>query len=240
METMQDKNIREKLNSLDTLPEGYAPSLQSKWELLQAGKPQKQEKPVYSWYAVAASLVLLICFGLVYLMPQKDAAPNLVAKQNPSQLQNTPSAALAVIETEPATEEKAVAAITTNTPAQIAASTKLIALEKSSKTVAKALQKVTTEQAETPAFAAQKSLPAPAQISDVKPNEIAAALPVKTNKAKSRYVEMDFDAPVMPQAPPAPVQTAQVQLKIKLLPQTSETGATAQQETKTFRLQHTF
>src|SRR5688572_17026520 len=67
METMQDKLIREKLNSLDTLPEGYAPLLDSKWELLMAGQPEAKKSRQYFWYATAASLLLLLGFGFLFL-----------------------------------------------------------------------------------------------------------------------------------------------------------------------------
>src|SRR6188768_4065609 len=66
MEAMQDKEIREKLNSLNTLPEGYSPSLDSKWELLRAGLPEKKKQPPFSLYALAASLLLLLGFGFLF------------------------------------------------------------------------------------------------------------------------------------------------------------------------------
>src|SRR5688500_16253069 len=83
MEAMQDKIIREKLNSLDTLPEGYAPSLDSKWELLNTGKPEKKkEKPLYLWYAAAASVLLLLCFGLTYFQFGNKALEKGLAVEN--------------------------------------------------------------------------------------------------------------------------------------------------------------
>src|SRR5688572_27907678 len=81
METMQDILIREKLNSLDTLPVGYALWLDSKWELLRAGKPEKKRKPIYFWYAAAASLLLLLGFGVTFWQTEKPAAEKAIAKQ---------------------------------------------------------------------------------------------------------------------------------------------------------------
>src|SRR5687767_4351937 len=70
----QDKQIREKLNSLDTLPEGYAPSLDSKWELLMAGQPEVKKQTPYFWFAAAASIVLLLGFGFLFL--KNSTTPN--------------------------------------------------------------------------------------------------------------------------------------------------------------------
>ena len=67
MEQMEDKMIRAKIDALHTLPEGYAPSLDSKWELLQAGLEGKKEKfPIY-WISIAAGFLLLIGFGWVMM-----------------------------------------------------------------------------------------------------------------------------------------------------------------------------
>src|SRR5687768_10547211 len=91
METMQDKLVREKLNSLDTLPEGYMPSLDSKWELLMAGQPQKQEPKRYLWYAAAASFLLLLAFGFLFLKPAEQPATGIIAKAPVSDKNSTPS-----------------------------------------------------------------------------------------------------------------------------------------------------
>src|SRR5688572_9574297 len=81
METMQDKLIREKLNSLDTLPERYVPSLDSKWELLLAGQPEKKKRIPEFWYAIAASLVLLLTFGYLLLPKPAKQNTNTIAHQ---------------------------------------------------------------------------------------------------------------------------------------------------------------
>src|SRR5688572_16512448 len=81
MEAMQDKEIREKLNSLNTLPEGYSPSLDSKWELLCAGKPIKKRTSLSFWYAAAASFLLLLSASLIFWQTEKHAPEVTIAKQ---------------------------------------------------------------------------------------------------------------------------------------------------------------
>lgn len=63
MELLENNIIQQKLNSLDTLPEGYAPSLSSKFELLMTAAPaeKKQSKWLYFVPAgIAATIALLV------------------------------------------------------------------------------------------------------------------------------------------------------------------------------------
>ena len=59
MALTQDKYIKEKIDSLTDLPYGYTPSLESKWELLQAGNARPAKKQ-YLYYYAAVLLLLLI------------------------------------------------------------------------------------------------------------------------------------------------------------------------------------
>ncbi len=63
MELLENNIIQQKLNSLDTLPEGYTPSMASKFELLMTAAPaeKKQSKWLYFIPAgIAATIALLI------------------------------------------------------------------------------------------------------------------------------------------------------------------------------------
>jgi hypothetical protein len=64
MEMRSDKIIHDKINSVNDLPEGYSPNLNSKWELLQAGLKSEQNKKSVMYYiqrtSVVAAMLLLI------------------------------------------------------------------------------------------------------------------------------------------------------------------------------------
>lgn len=63
MELLENNIIQQKLNSLDTLPEGYVPSMSSKFELLMTAAPaeKKQSKWLYFIPAgIAATIALLV------------------------------------------------------------------------------------------------------------------------------------------------------------------------------------
>lgn len=69
-----DKNmLQEKLESLDQLPAGYQPDLNSKWNLLETaldGKTEKKSKKFIILWSVAASLLLLL--GLAYYIASEQ------------------------------------------------------------------------------------------------------------------------------------------------------------------------
>jgi hypothetical protein len=83
MEMRSNKIIQDKINSVNDLPEGYSPNLNSKWDLLQAGlKPEQNKKPVLYYIqrasAVAAMLLLIGGSGLLIIKkPTKPTASNI-------------------------------------------------------------------------------------------------------------------------------------------------------------------
>jgi len=83
MEMRSDKIIQDKINSVNDLPEGYRPKLNSKWELLQAGLKPKQNKKTVLYYlqlvsAVAAILLLIGGSGLLIIKkPTKPMASSV-------------------------------------------------------------------------------------------------------------------------------------------------------------------
>lgn len=80
MERMDDKLLRSKLDSLHGLPESYEPSLESKWELLEAGIHGKKKRPALAWWAAAAGIALLAALWM--LIPSEKPAPAVAAKTN--------------------------------------------------------------------------------------------------------------------------------------------------------------
>ncbi len=67
MKDNKNNQIAKKLESLDTLPEGYYPDLESKWALLEDAMEEKAVVGWYShskWITVAASILLLFTTGL--------------------------------------------------------------------------------------------------------------------------------------------------------------------------------
>ena len=85
--------IKNKIDSVTDLPEGYTPNLNSKWELLQAGLPQqpekKQRKPVMFYMqraaAVAAMLLMIGGSGLLLIKKPNTAKPHAQATAKPDQ-----------------------------------------------------------------------------------------------------------------------------------------------------------
>jgi hypothetical protein len=78
MEMRSDKIIQDKINSVNDLPEGYSPNLNSKWELLQAGLKSEQNKKSVMYYIQRASVVaamLLLIGGSGLLIIKKPTKP---------------------------------------------------------------------------------------------------------------------------------------------------------------------
>lgn len=92
META-DNIIKNKVDSVKDLPEGYVPNLNSKWELLQAGLPQQTEKKQRKhrlFYmqlaaAVAAMLLMIGGSGLLLIKKPNTAKPQVQATAKPAQ-----------------------------------------------------------------------------------------------------------------------------------------------------------
>ncbi|MFC5271360.1 hypothetical protein ACFPIB_12110 [Adhaeribacter terreus] len=223
---MQDKLIREKLNSLDSLPEGYAPSLDSKWELLRTGKPEKQKTPLYFWFAAAASLLLLLGFGFVFWQTEKPETVKTLARKETSTEKFSPEIPVQEV-IQPASKPENPLIAKTGTAQKNDR-------VKRPKTVASA------QKTAIPAKDSVLAIPVPTQIQEEKAPVLLAENSKATARKKNRYVELDFDAPETPQRLPQPVQTAQLQLKIKLWPQTSDLDRTSAQGQNPLRLQHTF
>lgn len=79
---MDHKNIAEKINGLDQLPEYYTPNLELKWGIIEAGM-EKSHKPVWVWWYSAAAVVFIA--GLIwFIQPAHQMAdlPAPLVKEN--------------------------------------------------------------------------------------------------------------------------------------------------------------
>ncbi len=80
MALTQDKNIKEKIDSLTGLPDGYTPSMESKWELLQTGNT----RPAKRQYLYYAAVLLLLLIPAWLMMNKKNENISSVRKNIPA------------------------------------------------------------------------------------------------------------------------------------------------------------
>ncbi|RYD70041.1 MAG: hypothetical protein EOP53_26115 [Sphingobacteriales bacterium] len=80
MEHLDDKNIQNKIDSIESLPVGYSPNLEGKWEILEATIPHQKRKFKFS-LAIAASIVLLIGFTLIFYQNTKFKTGKILAEK---------------------------------------------------------------------------------------------------------------------------------------------------------------
>lgn len=66
----EDNILKEKLEGLMDLPSDYAPNLDSKWSIVEAGLHAEQKKNVWLWYSSAAALLLVGSFW--FFKPQTN------------------------------------------------------------------------------------------------------------------------------------------------------------------------
>ncbi len=194
MEMRSNKIIQDKINSVNDLPEGYSPNLNSKWELLQAGlKPKQNKKPVMYYIqrasAVAAMLLLIGGSGLIIIKRPAKLATSTIQPTNNSVVIVQPN----VEEANPIAEKKVIASppkitknVMVNTPIQLANNDKNISVDSS-------IQKV--------------EVPGKPIINTVINEQVAAT---------ERFTEVDFTTPILiPSAPTDAVVKAQ-KFKFKL------------------------
>lgn len=91
MEQLATNSIAEKLESLDMLPTGYTPNLDSKWALLERSREgEKRVKRKGIFWMRAAALVLLCSFILLFL-PDREAALSIVEKSPEKTIEHSSS-----------------------------------------------------------------------------------------------------------------------------------------------------
>ncbi|MBK7572898.1 MAG: hypothetical protein IPI10_15250 [Bacteroidetes bacterium] len=87
MENLENKLIADKINSLDTLPDGYVPNLEAKWALLQS--KEKNEKISFlwgrkTWMKIAACLLILLLSGIVWISKTSQPKSEIANSTSPS------------------------------------------------------------------------------------------------------------------------------------------------------------
>jgi hypothetical protein len=68
MDMLENKKIRDKINSLDELPENYHPNMASKWSLLEAGLDGNENRKVIAWKHIAVAAVLVMMAGSAFVL----------------------------------------------------------------------------------------------------------------------------------------------------------------------------
>lgn len=187
--------IRTKLDSLDTLPEGYKPNLASKWEVLEAalGEQPERRTPMLVWIrrvsAVAAALLLIGGSGVLLINRPVKPAKQKAVLAAPAAHQETLSipaiepnvAALSAPEYNVSRGDKPHHALKKHEPLQPAPEIELTASE----------------------------LPAPAA-----PAEVVAV--VAEEPLTERYTEVDFNEPVIQAQPPSTALVKSQRFRFKL------------------------
>ena len=81
MESWENKIIKDKMNGLPGLPAGYSPDLSSKWEIIEAGLPQKKRSsiPLWSRWSVAAAILAGISLTAIQLHQNNERQQGMMA-----------------------------------------------------------------------------------------------------------------------------------------------------------------
>jgi hypothetical protein len=218
MKQNRDKILRDKIDSLTELPAGMHVSVESKWELLEAGLPEKKNRrfPVLS---LAASLLLIAAAGtmFIWMFQSKNSVSTSVAA-------NTKTTAPRV---EAPAQEKGIINEPSVEIAKSSNSRKYILTRPGIKTEFSQSEK-------------RQNIPLPENIlinplaektPDIKSSEpIIADITLlkgpQANKPKKRFVEIDFDSPQQETALNK-TQPKPFTFKIRLLPEAGPPENTA-------------
>lgn len=180
METAENSTIQQKINSVTDLPHGYTPNLQSKWDLLEAGL-NKQERKTSLFYfryisGIAAALLLIGGAGLYIIKNNKP-----VTKPAAQQTQPLFSVKEPIInEGIPATDKS------------------ITIKQKSANRINKTILPVKAEMSAEIIVQTSDSV-----VYSIPSEEVQPAL--VSNKKASRFVELDFNEPVITDQAPSQV-----------------------------------
>lgn len=178
METREHELIRQKLETVTGLPDGYAPNLDSKWELLEASlnKSERAKKPLFWISAIGSAAALFVVSTLLMItmrqempVPEKNKVTEKALKAEPGVIQQ------AVVQQKNQPEEITGRNKRNHVPVQLKNNEPVVG-------------------------------PVPENIPDEVPAETLMVLTEKT----PRFVEMDFNEPVINnQAPSETVMESQ-------------------------------
>lgn len=80
---LEDKIIKQKIDSLEKLPEGYEPNLESKWNLIETGLNEGNKKKVaIIWYRIAIAAMLLMIGGGTLMLLKTETESHLQQHAN--------------------------------------------------------------------------------------------------------------------------------------------------------------
>ncbi len=177
MEHLDDKNIRNKIDLLDSLPAGYEPSLQSKWELLENALPEKKNNNRKFILAIAASIILLLGFGGLFIKTTLEQQPDIVF-QDVKAVKKTNEITLPEVDNFASTENTGLL------------SGNIVRSENTSRKIENSITETNPEIA----FTTIKDSVSESVIPEVilTENNLVATSP-KTKKSKKRFVEIDFN-----------------------------------------------
>ncbi len=87
MESIENKIIRDKINTIENLPKDYTPSLDSKFELLMAGIPEPSKKRKRIWIIIPWGVAAGVAFLVV--LNQSSNEKKIITSKAPTRKQIT-------------------------------------------------------------------------------------------------------------------------------------------------------
>jgi hypothetical protein len=203
MEMHSNNIIKQKIDSINSLPQNYEPNLESKWELLEASLESNKPKPIVFWFnrigSAAAILLLLGGIGGIYVI--RVIKPANLKKPATAQVQRI--------------EKEDYAKPSLKKDSMANAKQDVIVKPKSLKKITEAEPLMITENKhiDTPIISVA----------------IAENMVIESVKKYKRFTEIDFEEPLLKK--PLEIKVASIQnLKFKIgttLPNKSLTGASA-------------
>jgi hypothetical protein len=88
MEMHSNNIIKQKIDSINSLPQNYEPNLESKWELLEASLESNKPKPIVFWFnRIGSAAAILLLFGGIGIYVIKVVKPTNLKKPATAQVQ---------------------------------------------------------------------------------------------------------------------------------------------------------
>lgn len=217
MEMHSNNIIKQKIDSVNSLPQNYKPNLESKWELLEASLKSNKSKPFIFWFnRIGSAAAVLLLFGGIGIYFIKVIKPSNLKKPATAQVQRIEKEDYA----KPSLKKDSMAiAQPINTNRDV------IVKPKSLKKITEAEPLMTTE---------NKHIDTPIISVAIAENKV-----IETVKKYKRFTEIDFEEPLLKK--PLEIKVANIQnLKFKIgttLPNKSLIGASADNSSFSFTKQ---
>jgi hypothetical protein len=202
MEMHSNKIIKQKIDSVNSLPQNYEPNLESKWELLEASLKSNKSKPfIFGFNRIGSAAAVLLLFGGIGIYVIRVIKPANLKKPATAQVQRI--------------EKEDYAKPSLKKDSMANAKQDVIVKPKSLKKITEAEPLMITENKhiDTPIISVA----------------IAENMVIESVKKYKRFTEIDFEEPLLKK--PLEIKVASIQnLKFKIgttLPNKSLTGASA-------------